>query len=1054
MAKLNCVANRNSLIGFFTAVSLMLLAPGAHAAFDKVTTYKDANGWKLQVNGEDFYVKGFVWGYTPRGENYSYNLWDQPEELIKAVLDHDFGLMAKAGVTANRSFTIIPPKWVTYIYETYGIMSVINPLMGRYGAEVDGIWVPFTDYSDPRTREILQADVLEIVEKYKDVPGVLMFALGNESNYGLSWASFEIEDLPVGEQYREKAKFLYSLFGETIRAGKEVAPEHLFTIVNGDIQYLDLIAEYAPEMDVLGINAYRGISFEDKEAGVSMWRDVKEGFDRPIVFMEFGSDAFNARDFAEDQPAQASYLRGQWQEIYNKSYGNGQEGNAIGGFVFEWRDEWWKYKQTENLDKQDRTASWANGGYKFDHVEGQNNMNEEWFGVARLGNVRDDGVYEAEPRMAYDVLKEIWKTNPYQTTQAEVNTMIRDLDMDEMEFRSDIRQLKIEKREDDKFRLAGGSFSGEMFVQGNQVDIDEDGEDGLRFQDGLMMFLDFEFQPTKRISGDFSINLLGPVADSDFEQKYSDRGRSYTVEVLETAELSPDETGTVSVTRDELDIDDNERIEIYDFQATYEDNDFDMNFFYHVPRYHWGYEGDFYGLLRETTDMEGQDIWDAKAPYGFEYVGKKDLYGLKVVAGPEIYWGANPATMIKYEFEAGGNDYAFVLREDIARRDDSSSATEATTPQERQVTAYMKTKVFGGSTLELGGIAANGQKHGDEYDRIEDGDIRVDEIETEDTLGVKAKLTFNPFDASEAYVAVNYAGLVADAGDQLTEWGTELPYSAAGNKKEIEGGIRFDMAPYTIYPRFLYRENIVDANDENIAPVTTGTTLSPGIDARNTDDDPFAVLDNREATSAEIFFTYDPTPSSWFYDWNVDMIEDAPFAFNIGLTATSYGTGTDSYLFFFEEGGTNAAFGEGIEEEDVWMLKSKMIFNPRRGLKYIADFEAGTKQSTGQPNEDAIDYYSIGGKVIVDKEHIYSGYIKWDDFGPYDFQEQFYVVYPLQWEFEYARLLDAQRDEDKSSKYGIKLLYRDIGEDSPDDEYQNGENDYMFELQTYFKFAF
>jgi hypothetical protein len=47
MAKLNCVANRNSLIGLLAAVSLMLLAPGVHAAFDKVTTYQDANGWKL-----------------------------------------------------------------------------------------------------------------------------------------------------------------------------------------------------------------------------------------------------------------------------------------------------------------------------------------------------------------------------------------------------------------------------------------------------------------------------------------------------------------------------------------------------------------------------------------------------------------------------------------------------------------------------------------------------------------------------------------------------------------------------------------------------------------------------------------------------------------------------------------------------------------------------------------------------------------------------------------------------------------------------------------------
>ena len=43
---------------------------------------------------------------------------------------------------------MIPPKWVEYIYREHGIMSVINPLMGRYGYNVGGKWVPFTDYSD------------------------------------------------------------------------------------------------------------------------------------------------------------------------------------------------------------------------------------------------------------------------------------------------------------------------------------------------------------------------------------------------------------------------------------------------------------------------------------------------------------------------------------------------------------------------------------------------------------------------------------------------------------------------------------------------------------------------------------------------------------------------------------------------------------------------------------------------------------------------------------------------------------------------------------------
>ena len=54
------------------AVILVFCVPlVSHAQVDKVTTYKDENGWKLQVNGEDYFIKGVVWGYTPRGQNYT-----------------------------------------------------------------------------------------------------------------------------------------------------------------------------------------------------------------------------------------------------------------------------------------------------------------------------------------------------------------------------------------------------------------------------------------------------------------------------------------------------------------------------------------------------------------------------------------------------------------------------------------------------------------------------------------------------------------------------------------------------------------------------------------------------------------------------------------------------------------------------------------------------------------------------------------------------------------------------------------------------------------------
>jgi len=406
---------------------------GQLQAAETVTTYKDDNGWRLQVNGRDYYVKGVVWGYSPRNQNYTYNLWGESDDFIRKVLDYDFGLMTAAGVNTIRSFSLIPPEWITYIYREYGIMTVINPLMGRYGYTVGGKWIPVTDYSDELTRATLKKDMLGIVNTYRNTPGVLMFAFGNESNYGLSWSSFEIENLPVGEQNTAKARYLYSLFNVVMKAGSAMDPNHLFTIVNGDIQYIDLIAELCPDIDVLGVNAYRGPSF------TGLWRDVDEKLDLPVVFFEFGSDAFNAREFEEDQRSQATILKSQWQEMYNKAAGNAEEGNSIGGFVFEWRDEWWKYLQNENLDIHDNHASWSNQAYMFDWTEGKNNMNEEWFGITALGTANSDGVYTARPRMAYDVLSEIWHLDPYQNKKAAFNQAFDDMNMEFHALKGEVR---------------------------------------------------------------------------------------------------------------------------------------------------------------------------------------------------------------------------------------------------------------------------------------------------------------------------------------------------------------------------------------------------------------------------------------------------------------------------------------------------------------------------------------------------------------------------------------------------------------------------------------
>ena len=167
----------------------------------------------------------------------------------------------------------------------------------------------------------------------------------------------------------------------------------------------------------------------------------------------------------------------------------------------------------------------------------------------------------------------------------------------------------------------------------------------------------------------------------------------------------------------------------------------------------------------------------------------------------------------------------------------------------------------------------------------------------------------------------------------------------------------------------MYRDNLVDANPF-IPPSGGGGIINPGINPRDTDTDPFAVLGNREARSAEFFLTYDTTPGTPFYDWDNEFREDAKFAMNFGGTYTEYPTFTDAYLFFFAEGNTNASFGEGLPAEEVWTVSSRMVFNPNPEAKYIVDLVKGFNQSTGNPTGGTRDYYEIHAKAKLKNRHI------------------------------------------------------------------------------------
>lgn len=365
-------------------------------------------GSALQVNGQEFMINGMNWDFVPIGTNYEYSLWNQSGDVIKSALDYEMALLRDMGVNAIRQYTGIPSKWVDYIYENFGIYTAVNHSFGRYGLMLDGVWEANTDYSDPRVRELLLRETAEMAEEYKNTPGVLMYILGNENNYGLFWEGSETEDIPEKDRESVKrARHMYRLFNEGAKTVKAIDKSHPVAVCNGDLLFLDIIGDECGNFDIFAVNIYRGVSFGDA------FERTRNELGLPLMLTEFGADAYNTRDNTEDQMSQARCLLANWQEIYENARGLRTAGNSIGGFTFQFSDGWWKTGQTENLDIHDTHASWSNGGYLSDYEHGKNNMNEEWFGICAKGQPDDRGLYQLYPRAAYFTLQKVHELDPF-----------------------------------------------------------------------------------------------------------------------------------------------------------------------------------------------------------------------------------------------------------------------------------------------------------------------------------------------------------------------------------------------------------------------------------------------------------------------------------------------------------------------------------------------------------------------------------------------------------------------------------------------------------------
>jgi hypothetical protein len=101
------------------------------------------------------------------------------------------------GVNVIRQYTGIPAKWIEYIYENYGIYTMLNHTFGRYGLTINGVWVLNTEYSNPSTQQLLIAEAKAMVE-YKNTQGYCCF-IGKKITM-VFWDGAETENIPLEDR--------------------------------------------------------------------------------------------------------------------------------------------------------------------------------------------------------------------------------------------------------------------------------------------------------------------------------------------------------------------------------------------------------------------------------------------------------------------------------------------------------------------------------------------------------------------------------------------------------------------------------------------------------------------------------------------------------------------------------------------------------------------------------------------------------------------------------------------------------------------------------------
>ena len=360
--------------------------------------------WVMTVDDKPYFIKGLCYDATTIGQSPDLknmvgfpDLDDPPgvfdSWVAKKGVDGDQkpvgdpALLKNMGCNTIRLYYGAKSKSsLDKFCKESGVKVAMGVAFGAYALDSGSTWEKGTDYTDPVQQDHILKVLKDVVLQYKDEPYILCWVLGNENNYG------------VANNANKYPATYCDLVERACRMVHELDPNHPVAACMGETGMLDKMDQFAPDLDIVALNAYRG-----SEGFGNIWEDVRKKTDRPVFISEFGCPAFfNGK--GEDEEGQAHYLEGAWKDIeYNRGGGPGV-GNDLGGFVFEWMDEWWKAGAWKPPSQHDTSK----GQWQGPFPDGWGH--EEWFGIVSQGDGKHSP-YLRQLRKSYWVLKDLWTKN-------------------------------------------------------------------------------------------------------------------------------------------------------------------------------------------------------------------------------------------------------------------------------------------------------------------------------------------------------------------------------------------------------------------------------------------------------------------------------------------------------------------------------------------------------------------------------------------------------------------------------------------------------------------